>query len=148
MLLHSTLVLPKNKPFAFQKYTVYTYSVAIDTNIYKETSGAGVEQPGKKPHKAFLPPSDPPSARAAVNSPGVLQNTIEEHQTHGAKQFPPSGEVWNRLLAVPTPSFYPCDLSQPQHPPPNPTATPRWGGQGSAVLQRGKCCSQQFVCCL
>lgn len=24
--------------FVFQKYTVYTYSVAIDTNIYKERS--------------------------------------------------------------------------------------------------------------
>lgn len=24
--------------FVFQKYTVYTYSVAIDTNIYKEMS--------------------------------------------------------------------------------------------------------------
>lgn len=31
------LVLPK-QTFVFQKYTVYTYSVAIDTNIYKETS--------------------------------------------------------------------------------------------------------------
>lgn len=31
------LVLLK-QTFVFQKYTVYTYSVAIDTNIYKETS--------------------------------------------------------------------------------------------------------------
>jgi len=31
------LVLLK-QTFVFQKYTVYMYSVAIDTNIYKETS--------------------------------------------------------------------------------------------------------------
>lgn len=37
MLLLLYLVLLK-RTFVFQKYTVYTYSVAIDTNIYKEMS--------------------------------------------------------------------------------------------------------------
>lgn len=76
------LVLQK-QTFAFQKYTVYTYSVAIDTNIYKETSRLEWNSLEKKITQG-LPfwPSHSQSSRAhpAVNSSGLLQNTMEEHQ--------------------------------------------------------------------
>lgn len=78
------LVLQK-QTFAFQKYTVYTYSVAIDTNIYKETSRLEWNSLEKKITQG-LPfwPSHSQSSRAhpAVNSSGLLQNTIEGHPTN------------------------------------------------------------------
>lgn len=150
------LVLQK-QTFVFQKYTVYTYSVAIDTNIYKETSRLEWNSLEKKSHKAF--PSGPPRARTAglcaINSSGLLQNTIEEYHTLGAEKSPHAAEVWSCCCLFLSPPFVPTiclGICIPHpNPPQPPVHCPRADpccGQSSALLQRGKCGSRAFGFCL
>lgn len=123
MLLY--LVLRK-QTFAFQKYTVYTYSVAIDTNIYKERSRLewnSLEKNHTRPSVLALPQPEQPGS-PAVNSMGLLQNTTEENHTLGDKIFPYTAEVWNWCCLFPSPPFNPVMCLSICIPHPNPPQPP------------------------